>query len=53
MGFMAKIQFRVCQFIGQSLIFEDDKPYDVLHFETAEGEKVDYYFDISSFYGKW
>ena len=38
---------------GQSLGYKDKKPYDVIHIETAAGDKKDIYFDISGFYGKW
>lgn len=41
-----------CQFLGQSLVFENDKPYDILKFKKANGEEVSYYFDISKFFGK-
>ena len=40
-----------CNFTGQALIFEKNKPYDVLNFRK-NGKKVSYYFDISSFFGK-
>ena len=39
--------------MGQSLSYKDKKPYDVIHIETAAGDKKDIYFDISGFYGKW
>jgi len=38
---------------GQALISEGNKHYDVLKLTNEKGEKVDYYFDINSFYGKW
>ena len=37
---------------GQSLAFQDGKPYDIVHVECANGEKMPVYFDVSSFYGK-
>ena len=42
-----------CQLNGQALMSKKNKPYDVLSFTKPDGEKVSYYFDISSFYGKW
>ncbi len=41
-----------CQLLGQSLVFQDKKPYDILRLKKPNGEKVSYYFDISKFYGK-
>jgi len=37
----------------QSLIFIDGIPYDVLRIKTEDGEVLDIYFNISSFFGKW
>ena len=42
-----------CQLLGQSLIFEKDKPFDMINVKNKEGKEVSYYFDISSFYGKF
>ena len=42
-----------CTMNGQALISEGNKHYDVLKLTNEKGEKVDYYFDINSFYGKW
>jgi hypothetical protein len=42
-----------CEFVGQSLVFEKKKPYDVLKFNTPEGETKLFYFDISKFFGKY
>ncbi len=42
-----------CKFIGQSLRENKGKYYDILELEKANGEKVSYYFNITSFYGKW
>ncbi|MFC0878082.1 hypothetical protein ACE01N_15905 [Saccharicrinis sp. FJH2] len=41
-----------CQFVGQSLVYERKKPYDILEFKTQTGETIKYYFDISKFFGK-
>jgi tetratricopeptide (TPR) repeat protein len=40
------------KFYSQSLVFEGNKPYDILNIETIDGTKIDVYFDISSFFGK-
>jgi len=37
---------------SQRLTYHDKKPYDVITIETAEGNTVDVYFDISKFFGK-
>ena len=42
-----------CQLLGQSLLFEKKKPYDKITVKTIDGKEVSYYFDISSFYGKF
>ncbi len=42
-----------CKRIRQSLLDHKGKPYDALHFQKPNGEEVIYYFDISSFFGKW
>ncbi|MFC2151939.1 hypothetical protein ACFLSE_05370 [Bacteroidota bacterium] len=42
-----------CSMVMQSLVFEKDKPYDILEFQKTNDETVHYYFDISKFYGKW
>lgn len=41
-----------CQFLGQSLVFKKNKPYDILKVKKTDGKEVSYYFDISKFYGK-
>lgn len=41
-----------CQMMGQSLVFEKKKPYDILRLKKQSGEEVSYYFDISKFFGK-
>ncbi|MEZ0243443.1 MAG: DUF4919 domain-containing protein [Sphingomonas sp.] len=52
-------EYQVMQALGyprpemQSLVFEKDKPYDVLTTtDPKTGEKVEVWFDISSFFGK-
>lgn len=42
-----------CKIIEQALITHKNKPYDILTMEKPDGEKINYYFDISSFYGKF
>jgi len=41
------------QNLGQSLVNEKNKPYDVLKIKTSEGKILSVYFDISKFYGKF
>ena len=41
-----------CQLVGQSLVFEKQKPYDILELRKKNGDKISYYFDISKFFGK-
>lgn len=41
-----------CQLLGQYLVFEKKKPYDILKLKKPSGEEVSYYFDISKFFGK-
>lgn len=36
----------------QRLVFHEKKPYDILTFVMTDGNKRDFYFDISRFYGK-
>ena len=38
---------------GQALTFQDKKPYDILTVELADGTEKKFYFDISSFFGKY
>lgn len=38
---------------GQSLIFQDNKPYDVITITLANGQNLKLYFDISNFFGKF
>lgn len=42
-----------CQLLGQSLISHKGNPYDVIRLKKEDGTEVSYFFDISSFYGKW
>lgn len=42
-----------CQVLRQSLVYDKRKPYDVLSVKLADGTKKDFYFDISSFFGKF
>ncbi len=42
-----------CKLLGQALINQNGKPYDVLKLKKEDGQEISYYFDISSFYGKW
>jgi tetratricopeptide (TPR) repeat protein len=41
------------KFIMQSLVSHDGVPYDILQIKTSEGETLEIYFNISSFFGKW
>jgi hypothetical protein len=38
---------------GQSLVYNNDKPYDLLKIKTADGTSKSIYFDISKFFGKF
>jgi hypothetical protein len=38
---------------GQVLLTRKRIPYDKLEIVTSDGRKIDVYFDISSFFGKW
>lgn len=42
-----------CQILGQALLQHKGKPYDKLMLKNANGEEMSYYFDVSSFFGKW
>ncbi|WPR70239.1 hypothetical protein SLW70_09805 [Flavobacterium sp. NG2] len=42
-----------CQMLGQALIQHKGKPYDKLTLKNTSGQEVSYFFDISSFFGKW
>ncbi len=41
------------KFMSQSLIFHNDKPFDVLSIITNDGIEKDIHFDISNFFGKY
>jgi hypothetical protein len=41
-----------CKVESQSLVYHNNKPYDVLKCIREDGTEVSYYFDISSFYKK-
>lgn len=38
---------------GQVLLTKNRVPYDKLEVVLTNGKKIDLYFDISSFFGKW
>ncbi len=38
---------------GQSLVFQNNKPYDIIQIVTTSGEEKSIYFDISNFYGQF
>jgi hypothetical protein len=38
---------------GQSLVYHDKKPFDIIKVITADGKSINTYFDISSFFGKF
>ena len=42
-----------CTLLGQALLFENGKPYDRINVKNKEGKEISYYFDISSFFGKF
>ncbi|SDW90858.1 lipocalin-like domain-containing protein [Flavobacterium degerlachei] len=42
-----------CQMLGQSLLQHEGKAYDKLKLKKANGEEISFYFDISSFFGKF
>lgn len=42
-----------CELLGQALLFKNKKPYDKINVRTKAGKELSYYFDISSFYGKF
>ena len=42
-----------CQMKSQALSENNKKPFDILTLKKSDGSEVTYYFDISSFYGKW
>jgi hypothetical protein len=38
---------------GQVLLTRKRIPYDKLEVVTSDGKKIELYFDVSSFFGKW
>jgi hypothetical protein len=38
--------------VGQLLVFNKKRPYDIINIENAEGSAKSIYFDISAFFGK-
>lgn len=42
-----------CKIEKQALVSNGDKNYDKLDLVKPNGEKVSYYFNIDSFFGKW
>lgn len=42
-----------CKMEKQSLVSKNNKNYDRLDLVKPNGEKVSYYFNIDSFFGKW
>jgi len=46
-------QCKNCQILGQALLHHKGKPYDKLILKDANEKEISYYFDISSFFGKW
>lgn len=42
-----------CRVKSQSLIMHGKKNYDSVSFEDEKGEEFTYYFEISSFFGKY
>jgi hypothetical protein len=39
--------------LGQSLVYDKNKPYDIIKIRTADGKEKEIYFDISNFFGKF
>ena len=39
--------------IEQSVVRHEGTPYDKIDFETADGDEMTVYFDISNFFGKF
>ncbi|MDR3697962.1 hypothetical protein [Mucilaginibacter sp.] len=38
---------------SQALVYHNKRPFDIIHIITSDNAKVDVYFDISNFYGKF
>lgn len=41
------------QLVKQALLHKDDRAYDMLHIRLADGTEKQFYFDITSFFGKF
>lgn len=49
----ARTNCQDCELLGQALSEYKNKPIDILTLKKADGEEISYYFDISSFFGKF
>ena len=47
-----KQHYRGYKTTKQTLLYEKEKPYDVIEFVTRDGKHLKVYFDISRFFGK-
>ena len=47
-----KVHYPGYSTLGQSLVFHNSKPYDIIDIKTSNGVKKSVYFDISNYYGK-
>ena len=45
-------RYPLSQFIGQDLVDHKGKHYDVLTYQSSDGNKHVFYFDMSDYYGK-
>jgi hypothetical protein len=57
-GVSAEYQWLALHYPGYSMNMQSiqdykKKPYDIISITTADGKKLDVYFDISKFYGKF
>lgn len=48
-----RVHYPGSQMQSQALMFRDKKPYDALTFKLNDGTTKTFYFDISSFFGKF
>lgn len=48
-----KVHYPGYKTLGQSLVYNEGKPYDIIEIKTADGKKEKVYFDISHFFGKF
>ncbi|MBI3510861.1 MAG: hypothetical protein HY064_09355 [Bacteroidetes bacterium] len=48
-----KVHYPGYALIKQTLVYNNNKPYDKMDIRTADGEKKTIYFDISAFFGKF